>query len=292
MELEQNLTAALMQSSAEEGKSEEAWPADAHLHQPAEANQLLLPERSSCLAVKTYLRMCNLPFTEHISDNAEFMSPGGRLTHLPLLRLGPVKTFAEFEPIVAQVEAVQGGNCLDSWMSEDQRDNIRCLVSYVENVFTLAEIHMSFVDEVNYQLYTATRCAAAHPWPLSTIRRFAKQKDAQKILKVYRWQDLDNDQVIQEVSICADALIAELEEDQAKSYFGGSRPCKLDALVFGHVVAIMTTKLPNMELAAVLATYPRLLAHCRRIDQSLFDGKLLTSAVEEQEDEMELEKIE
>jgi len=34
------------------------------------------------------------------------------------------------------------------------------------------------------------------------------------------------------------------------------------------------------------------LAHCRRIDQSLFDGKLLTSAVEEQEDEMELEKIE
>ncbi|XP_039500220.1 metaxin-2 [Drosophila santomea] len=287
MDLEQNLTAAMMQSSTEAGKSEEAWPADAHLHHPAEDNQLLLPEHSSCLAVKTYLRMCNLPFTEQISDNAEFMSPGGRLTHLPLLRLGPVKTFAEFEPIVAQVEVMQGSNALGSWMSEDQRDDIRCLVNYVENVFTLAEIHMSYVDEGNYQLYTAARSAAAHPWPLSAIRRFAKRKDAQRILKVYQWQDLDNDQVIQEVGICADALIAELDEHHEKGYLGGSRPCELDALVFGHVAAIMSTKLPNMELAEVLATYPRLLAHCRRIDESLFDGKLLTSVLEEQKEESE-----
>ncbi|XP_001978114.3 metaxin-2 [Drosophila erecta] len=287
MDLGQNLTAAMMQSSAEAGKSEEAWPAVAHLHHPDEANQLLLPERSSCLAVKTYLRMCNLPFTEQISDNAEFMSPGGRLTHLPLLRLGPVKTFAEFEPIVAQVEVMQGGSSLGSWMSEDQRDDIRCLVSYVENVFTLAEIHMSFVDEINYQLYTAPRSAAAHPWPLSAIRRQAKQKDARRILKVYQWQDLDNDQVIQEVGVCADALVAKLEEHKAQAYLGGPRPCELDALVFGHVAAIMSTKVPNMELAEVLATYPRLLAHCRRIDQSLFDGKLLASEVEAQEEEPE-----
>ncbi|XP_043660122.1 metaxin-2 [Drosophila teissieri] len=285
MDLQQNLTAAMMQSSTEAGKSEEAWPADAQLHHPAAANQLLLPERSSCLAVKTYLRMCNLPFTEQISDNAEFMSPGGRLTHLPLLRLGPVKTLAEFEPIVAQVEVMQGGNALGSWMSEDQRDDMRCLVNYVENVFTLAEIHMSFVDEGNYQLYTAARSAAAHPWPLSAIRRFARRQDAQRILKVYQWQDLDNDQVIQEVGSCADALIAELEEHHEKGYLGGSRPCELDALVFGHVAAIMSTKLPNMELAEVLATYPRLLAHCRRIDESLFDGKLLTSVLEEEQEE-------
>ncbi|XP_016952244.1 metaxin-2 [Drosophila biarmipes] len=275
MNLEQNLTAALTQSP--EGKAEEAWPADAHLHQPPEASQLLLPEHSSCLAVKTYLRMCGLPFLDRISDNAEFMSPGGRLTHLPVLRLGPVKTFAEFEPIVAQVEAMQAGHSLGSWMSEDRRDDVRCLVNYVENVFTLAEIHMSFVDAVNYQRYTAPRSGAAHPWPLSVLRRMAKQKEALRILKVYQWQDMDNDQVLHEVGVCVGTLIGQLEEQQPEEgYLCGARPCALDALVFGHVAAILTTKLPNMELAEVLATYPRLLAHCRRIDGSLFGGKLLS----------------
>nr|XP_016923927.2 metaxin-2-like [Drosophila suzukii] len=274
MSLEQNLTAALSQSP--EGKAEEAWPADAQLYQPQEESQLLLPERSSCLAVKTYLRMCGLPIVEKISDNAEFMSPGGRLTHLPLLRLGPVKTFAEFEPIVAQVESMQAGHALGSWMSEDQRDNVRSLVNYVENVFTLTEIHMSFVDAVNYKWYTAPRSGAARPWPLSALRRWAKRKEAMRILKVYQWDDLHNDQLLHELGVCADQLVDQMEQNQLEEpYFCGSRPCALDALVFGHVAAFRTTKMPNMSLARVLINYPPLVAHCWRIDQSVFGGKIL-----------------
>ncbi|XP_016973466.1 metaxin-2 [Drosophila rhopaloa] len=283
MNLEQNLTAAMMQSPAGKAAEEEkeAWPAEAHLHQPPEVGQLLLAERSSCLAVKTYLRMCGLPFSERISQNAEFMSPGGRLTHLPLLRLGPISTYAEFEPIVAQVEAMLGSNSLaTSWMSEDQREDVGCLVGYVENVFTLAELHMSFVDSGNYQLYTAPRTEASHPWPLSLIRRWSKQREAHRILKVYQWQELDNDQVLHEVGMCAGSLIGQLEEHQPGGYLCGSRPCQLDALVFGHVAAIATTRMPNMELAEILATYPRLMAHCRRIDDSLFGGKVLTGVAE------------
>ncbi|XP_037725767.1 metaxin-2 [Drosophila subpulchrella] len=274
MNLEQNLTDALSQSP--EGKAEEAWPADAHLHQPPEETQLLLAERSSCLSVKTYLGMCGLPIVERISNNAEFMSPGGRLTRLPLLRLGPVKTVAEFEPIVAQAEAMQGGQALDSWMSEDQRDNVRSLVNYVENVFTLAEIHMSFVDEVNYQRYTATRSGAAYPWPLSFLRRRAKKKEALRILKVYQWEDQNNDQVLHEVGVCADTLMGQMEQNEPEEhYFCGSRLCALDALVFGHVATILTTALPNMELAEVLTAYPCLLAHCWHIDQLVYGGKIL-----------------
>ncbi|KAI8033179.1 metaxin-2 [Drosophila gunungcola] len=271
MNVEQSLTAALMQTPGRKAE-EEAWPADAHLHQPPEMSHLLLAERSSCLAVKTFLLMSGLPFSEQISENAEFMSPGGRLTHLPLLRLGPIATFAEFEPIVAQVEAMRAVN---DWMSEDQREDVRCLVTYVENVLTLAELHMSFVDSGNYQLYTAPRIEAAHPWPLGLIRRLAKQREARRILKVYQWQDMDNDQVLHEVGLCVDALVAQLEEHQPEGFLCGQRPCQLDALVFGHMAAIATTQLPNMELAEILATYPRLMAHCRRIDERFFGGKLL-----------------
>ncbi|XP_017050679.1 metaxin-2 [Drosophila ficusphila] len=263
-------------------RAEEAWPLDAQLYQPPEKNQLLLAESASCLAVKTYLRMCNLPFSERVCDNAEFMSPGGRLTHLPLLRLGPVKTFAEFEPIVEQVESMRAGNSLSSWMSEDQRDDMRCVLNRVENVFTLAEMHMSYVDTINYQLYTAPRTGAAHPWPLSMIRRLAKQKDAHKILQVYQWQDMDNDEVLHQVGSCVDSLISQLEEHPAEEFLCGPKPCELDALVFGHVTAILTTKLPNMELAEILATYRRLLAHCHSIDWNLFGGLLLSGGEREE----------
>jgi len=108
------------------------------------------------------------------------------------------------------------------------------------------------------------------------LRRWAKQKEAMRILKVYQWDDLDNDQVLHELGVCADQLVDQLEQNQLEeSYFCGSRPCALDALVFGHVATIMTTKLPNMALARVLINYPPLLAHCWRIDRSVFGGKIL-----------------
>ncbi|KAH8317460.1 hypothetical protein KR074_005493, partial [Drosophila pseudoananassae] len=276
------VAASWRQTSQAKDRDENAWPTDAQLHQPPEKTQLLLAERASCLAVKTYLLLCGLPFLERTSDHAEFMSPGGRLTRLPLLRLGPVRVLSEFSPIVDHVEATQPGHCLDAWLTEEQRDEMRCLVNYVENVFSLAEIHFSFVDTLNYKLYTGPRSGAAHPWPLCLIRRFAKQRTASRLLKVYEWESMDPDQVLHEVSSCCSALVAKLEENEAGSRFlFGPRPCQLDALVFGHVAAILSTWMPNMEMADLLYGFPRLIGHCRRLDNSLFQGRLLA---EESED--------
>lgn len=219
MNRDQSLTAAMMHDQAtaandqqRQEEEEKPWPSLAQLHQPPEDNQMLLPERSSCIAVKTYLRLCNLPFTEKTSGNAEFMTQGGRLTRLPLLRLGQFQVLAEFEPIVAHVEATRPSNALSRWLSEEQREDMRCMVDHVETVFTLAEIHVSYVDPVNYRLYTAKRSGAGHPWLLALIRRFYKQREALRILRVYQWHDLNADQVLQEVSGCCEALVAQLEE--------------------------------------------------------------------------------
>ncbi|XP_017092956.2 metaxin-2 [Drosophila bipectinata] len=276
------MAASWRSASQAKDQDENAWPKDAQLHQPPEKTQLLLAERASCLAVKTYLLLCGLPFQERTSDHAEFMSPGGRLTRLPLLRIGLVRVLSEFGPIVDHVEATQTGHCLDAWLTEEQRDEMHCLVNYVENVFSLAEIHFSFVDTLNYQLYTGPRSGAAHPWPLCLIRRYAKQREATRLLKVYQWESLDPDQVLHEVSSCCSALVSKLEENETGSrFFFGPRPCQLDALVFGHVAAILSTWMPNMEMADLLYGFPRIIGHCRRLDNSLFQGRLLA---EENED--------
>lgn len=51
------------------------------------------------------------------------------------------------------------------------------------------------------------------------------------------------------------------------------RPTELDALVFGHLFTILTTRLTSSELAERIKSYSNLLSFCRRIEQTYFDGK-------------------
>ncbi|KAH8245308.1 hypothetical protein KR032_008503, partial [Drosophila birchii] len=262
----------------EEDEREEPWPDVVQLHQPPEHSQLLLAERTSCIAVRTYLRLCRLPFAEMTSAHAEFMTQGGRLTGLPMLRLGQFQILAEFEPIVDHVETTRPSKALGRWLSAEEHEDMRCMVNYVETVFTLAEIHMSYVDPVNYRLYTARRSGAGHPWLLSLLRRFYKQRQAMRLLRVYQWHHLTTDQVLDEVSECCEALMDQLDEHDegdSEGFLCGSQPCELDALVFGHVAGIINTPLPNRELAELMYSYSRLMTFCRRIDASVYGGKLL-----------------
>lgn len=50
----------------------------------------------------------------------------------------------------------------------------------------------------------------------------------------------------------------------------GDFPTELDALAFGHLYTILTTELPNMDLANSMRKYPNLTDFCRRIDQKYF----------------------
>lgn len=73
------------------------------IHQPYEAEQILLAENASCLAVKTYLKMLNRDFSVKSTANAEFMAPSGKRTKLPVVQIGAFIA-AEFEPIINLME--------------------------------------------------------------------------------------------------------------------------------------------------------------------------------------------
>ncbi|XP_017869967.1 PREDICTED: metaxin-2 [Drosophila arizonae] len=283
METEMEVASAMLQASDTQpavlpGESL-PWPKDVCLYQPLEETQLLLPEQASCLAVKTYLRMCRLPYTERQCDNAEFMSTGGRLTKLPLMRLGR-RLFAEFEPIVVHVECTQLANAVSSWMGFEEREDMRSEVTYVENTFTLAELHQCFKEASIYADHTQPRIGSAHPWPLSSIRRREKSEEALRLLRVYQWDELSTRGVQVQLQQCCQLLSDKLEAHESNgklsaNYLYGQQLCELDALVFGHVASILNSQLACPMLSDTVRAYPRLVAHSRGIDQVYHQGKQL-----------------
>lgn len=56
----------------------EEWDEDTVVYQPYEVEQLLMPDCSNCLAVRSYLKMLNVNFLLCCRPNAEFMSPTGK----------------------------------------------------------------------------------------------------------------------------------------------------------------------------------------------------------------------
>uniref|UniRef100_A0A1A9W1R2 Metaxin-2 n=1 Tax=Glossina brevipalpis TaxID=37001 RepID=A0A1A9W1R2_9MUSC len=240
----------------------EPWPDDAVLYQPFEDKQILLPEKASCSAVKAYLKMCNLPCQVRGCANAEFMSPGGRMTKLPVLKAGNY-ILAEFEPIANFIEQKKAG--IGNWMNEHQKEEMHSYVSETENVFTMAEFYFSFKLKVVYDKVTAPRNGCVFPWPLNKIQNFSKSREAKKILKVYQWADMNLDDVIEKVNTCCKTLELQLEESLGP-YFYGERPCELDAVVFGHLFSVLTINLPDNTLAQIVGQYKLLLHRVLKMD--------------------------
>ncbi|TMW48309.1 hypothetical protein DOY81_006618 [Sarcophaga bullata] len=247
----------------------EPWPEDATLYQPYEAEQILLPENASCLAVKAYLKMCKLPFEVRSCANAEFMAPVGRMTKLPVLRAGAF-VIAEFEPIVNFVE--HKSEAIGQWLDEDQKYDVRTYMSLTEKVFTMAEFYISFMVDRVYEEITAPRNGCVFPWPLNKMQNFSKKCHVRKLLKVYQWDDIELEDVIEKVTKCCESLQMKLESSEGP-YFYGEQPCELDAIVFGHLFSVLTITLPNMALAQVVQQFKPLVRFCQFIDETYFQTK-------------------
>ncbi|XP_073842666.1 metaxin-2 isoform X1 [Musca autumnalis] len=252
-------------------KMSEPWPENPlpTLYQPYEAEQILLYENSSCLAVKAYLKMCNLPFEVRSCANAEFMSPGGRMTKLPVLQVGAF-VFAEFEPIVNFVE--HQSNAIGQWLDEDEKSEMRTYVSLTENIFTMAQIYISFMIDRVYNEVTAPRNGCVFPWPLNKIQNASKRRQAKKLLKVYQWDNMEIEDVMEKVEKCCETLNLKLKERDGP-FFYGEQPCELDAIVFGHLFSVLTINLPNMALAQSVQKFKPLVQFCRFIDDKYFQTK-------------------
>lgn len=86
--------------------------------------------------------MVNLDFEIKTRANAEFMSPGGRITKLPFIQAGSF-VVSEFEHIVSFVESK--GKTLISSLDADEKSDLRAYMSLAENIFSHAEVYRDYI---------------------------------------------------------------------------------------------------------------------------------------------------
>nr|XP_039268504.1 metaxin-2-like [Styela clava]XP_039268505.1 metaxin-2-like [Styela clava] len=241
----------------------EGWPDDACLYQPFEDHQILLNENAPCLAVQVYIHMCGLDVKVIYRTNAEFMSPTRKL---PLLRCGNL-VISEPTAIIGLLK--QRGYALGGDLSESQQHDMKAYIELVNNVLVPAELFVTWMDDRTYKESTCKRYGSPYSWPLNTILCWIKRKEVMHYLDAVGWKkgkktitSLEDD-----VQRCCSALSEKLGE---KEYFLGNQPTELDALVFGHLFTILTTRLPDNRLAETVRKFDNLVAFCRNIDKNFF----------------------
>ncbi|XP_046974774.1 metaxin-2-like isoform X2 [Vanessa cardui] len=218
--------------------AQEPWPDNVKLFQPYEVEQILLPDNASCLAVQAFLKMCNLPFEVEMRWNAEFMSPSGRV---PFIKCGAF-VVSELEPIVQF--AANKGVTLCSKLSTEERAEMRAYMSLITNVLVNAELYISWVDQETFNTVTRVRNSSVYPWPLGWLQTRSKRSSVIKRLKALHWNDKTLDQVLADVEQCCNSLSQRLGD---RDYFFGT-PSPLDALIYGHMKALLSATGPKAAL--------------------------------------------
>lgn len=240
---------------------QEPWPNDVILYQPYENEQILLPESANCLSVQAFLKMCNLPYTVVPRSNAEFMSPSGKV---PFIKCGPY-IVSDLDPIVSFV--ANKGKSLINDLSLAQKSDMRAFMSLVNTVLGNAENYITWCDSLTYSQITKPRYGYFYPFPLNHILCYTKRQSVIKKLGAYKWTVKSLDNVYEEVDRCCQALSDRLENNR---YFFGDKPTELDALVFGHLFTIQTTRLLTSDLNAIVQKYPNLFSHTDSIEKGYF----------------------
>uniref|UniRef100_A0A3Q3EAY6 Metaxin 2 n=1 Tax=Labrus bergylta TaxID=56723 RepID=A0A3Q3EAY6_9LABR len=229
----------------------EPWPETATLYQPLKEDQILLSDCASTLAVQAYLRMCGLPVHVVCKANAEYMSPSGKI---PFIHVGN-QVVSELGPIVQFTKAK--GHSLSDGLDDVQRAEMKAYMELVNNMLLTAEI-------------SRPRYSSPYSWPLCKFLSYQKQWEVRRKMNAIGWGGKTLEQVYEDVSQCCQALSQRLG---TQPYFFNKQPTELDALVFGHLFTILTTRLTSTELAERIKSYSNLLSFCRRIEQSYFEDK-------------------
>ncbi|XP_072021121.1 metaxin-2-like [Amphiura filiformis] len=159
------------------------------------------------------------------------------------------------------------GLSLSEDLSGPQKSELKAYMALTINRLKLAELYVTWQDKHSSEAITKPRYGSPYPWPLQHLLPWMKQREMKRYLKVQEWSDKTVEQVHAEVNLCCKALSDKLGEQY---YFFLDRPTELDALVYGHLNSLLTTKFTSVQLAEDVQRYPNLVRFCERITERYF----------------------
>ncbi|KAK3781593.1 hypothetical protein RRG08_006989 [Elysia crispata] len=234
---------------------------DVILYQQYQVEQITLPDYAQCLAVEAFLRMSGLNFRVEQRTNAADMSPTGKV---PFIQVGS-QLIAEFEPIVKF--ASSKGYCLSKDLPDQSVAEMWAYVSMLDNILSNAEHYVAWMVPDVVAEVTKPRYGCAYPWPLNWILPWMKQREVHHLMTIKEWASKSLEEVIGEVRICLRALSEKLDK---KTFFLGPKPTELDAVVFGHIYILLTSKLPGSPFNSLVSEFDNLKEFCKRIESTYF----------------------
>ncbi|XP_067933495.1 metaxin-2-like [Watersipora subatra] len=245
-----------------------SWPDDTTLYFQDEVAEISLPDFARSLSIRTFLQMCKLKFKTERRSNAEYLSTTGKV---PVFRQKNL-ILTSFDDIVSHVNVKQKG--LDGELNEKTTAEMNAHLAMVQSVLGNAEVYIAWTDPVVANEVTKPRAGSVYSWPLNVIVPFLKQREMKKIIRAKKWQHLSENEVCEKVRQVCQALTVRLGQ---KKFFFGDRVTALDALVFGHLFAIVTTTLPNNCLSAVIKDFDNLQEFLRRVNDIYFSEEKVAS---------------
>ena len=239
------------------------WPVDVLLYQSLRDQQILLDELAESESIQAFLNMFSLSYRIEMRSNVEQMSPTGQL---PFLKVGS-SLVTGFASVVEFVNKKFPLRTLSSKLDGSQLADHKITMEMVANVFPPAESYLCWVHDVTLERYTRVRYFFPFPWPLNIILCWQKQRQVYKNLTASEWNKKSYEDVLDEVDSCCQALSEKLEN---QSFLYGDKPTELDAMVYGHVNAILKAPLPDPELKETVSRYKPLLKHQELVQERFF----------------------
>uniref|UniRef100_A0A1B6CDZ3 Metaxin glutathione S-transferase domain-containing protein n=1 Tax=Clastoptera arizonana TaxID=38151 RepID=A0A1B6CDZ3_9HEMI len=228
------------------------------LYLPTLQDQVLLPDYANCLVVETLLRMCNIKYEICCKNNVEEMSPNGEV---PFLKFGSV-VISGFKPMVDFLLTKNIGLPLKENLNSLQVVERDLIMSMCTLTFENAEKYFIWFQDANKTL-SESRYGSKYPWPLNIIKVRRKVASVHKQLYFAGWSSKTQEDVLKEVDLCCRTLSINMQSNQ---FIFGKNPSVLDALLFGHIFAIISTKLPNELLKEVIFSYPKLICYSKFVE--------------------------
>jgi len=240
------------------------WPDHCILIHPFETKQCLLYEYAETLAARTFLKMAQLPFRLEGRANAEFISTTNR-----------VPVLAYDDRVVSGTEAIiefaaETGRRLSDALVDSEMAELAAHISLIQHVLLNAEMYICWLHEPTVREVTKARYGSVYPWPLNCLLPWLKQREARRHLMVFEWSEKSLTRVLEEVNECCKALSDKLGSE---AYFFGNSPTELDAFAFGHLYTILTTELPEIDVASIVRRYSNLVIFCQQIERDYYMGR-------------------